>query len=268
MVLIEGGSFLMGSDDGADNERPIHRVRVDSFELKRCQVTNAEFAQFLDDTGHPQPLSRDDPGFNDPNQPVVAVSWFDALAYCDWLSIGASRRYRLPTEAEWEFAARGGAEGMRYPWGDAVPQRQVYNDARPGTGPEPVGQSQPNGYGLYDMCENVHEWCSDWYDAGYYAVSSERNPLGPETGVRRVSRGGSWRHQIRFTRCAARSSIPAEFRYTDYGFRVACDTQDRVIRSSFTRLHHLPVFLLAFLSDLQYIPVPRTFIPTGTRMNS
>lgn len=81
--------------------------------------------------------------------------------------------------------------------------------------------SEPNGYGLFDMCENVHEWCSDWYDPGYYLVSPRENPLGPENGVRKASRGGAWRHHIKIARCAARSSIPPEFRYADYGFRVA-----------------------------------------------
>jgi formylglycine-generating enzyme required for sulfatase activity len=90
-------------------------------------------------------------------------------------------------------------------------------------GPRPVGRRTPNAYGLYDICENVHEWCSDWYAADYYAGSPERNPRGPVTGSRRASRGGSWRHQIQFSRCAARSSIPPEFRYADYGFRIARD---------------------------------------------
>jgi len=86
-----------------------------------------------------------------------------------------------------------------------------------------VGRHAPNGYGLYDMCENVHEWCADWYDAGYYAVAPEGSPCGPVTGARRVSRGGSWRHHIKATRCSARSSIPPSFKYADYGFRVARD---------------------------------------------
>jgi formylglycine-generating enzyme required for sulfatase activity len=86
-----------------------------------------------------------------------------------------------------------------------------------------VGLGTPNGFGLYDVCTNVHEWCSDWYGAEYYAISPQRDPRGPGHGTRRVSRGGSWRHHVKVTRCAARSSIPPDFRYTDYGFRVACD---------------------------------------------
>ena len=213
MLLIEGTWFSMGSENGADDERPVHRVWVDAFEIAATQVSNAEYARFVEATGHPPPLCWKDANFNDPLQPVVAVSWLDAVRYCEWL--GA----RLPTEAEWECAARGGAVGMLYPWGDNAP----YDKMRPLSGPERVGRRAPNGFGLYDMCENVHEWCSDWYAAGYYAASPERNPRGPDTGSRRASRGGSWRHQIKISRCAARSSLPPEFRYNDYGFRVAAN---------------------------------------------
>lgn len=211
LVRIEGTWFTMGSEDGADDERPVHRVWVDAFELAATQVSNAGYARFVEATGHPPPPFWNDANFNDPHQPVVAVSWFDAVSYCDWLGL------RLPTEVEWECAARGGAEGTRYPWGNDAPDDKM----RLLGGPERVGRRAPNGFGLYDMCENVHEWCSDWYAAGYYAASPERNPRGPDTGSRRASRGGSWRHQIKVSRCAARSSLPPEFRYTDYGFRVA-----------------------------------------------
>jgi len=207
LVPIAGSWFTMGSANGNDNERPVHRVWVDAFELGACQVTNAEYARFA------PPPCRDDAAFNDPDQPVVAVSWLDAVSYCEWLGGG----FRLPSEAEWECAARGGAEGKRYPWGDDAPD----DAARTLAGPERVARRAPNAYGLYDMCENVHEWCSDWYAPDYYAASPDRNPRGPESGTRRVSRGGSWRHRIKVSRCAARSSLPPEFRYTDYGFRIA-----------------------------------------------
>lgn len=107
---------------------------------------------------------------------------------------------------------------MLYPWGNEPPQSRPNYATRWLTGPEPVGGSAPNAFGLYDMCENVHEWCSDWYAA--YDVASDQNPRGPASGARRVSRGGSWRHQVKVSRCAARSSIPPEFQYADYGFRV------------------------------------------------
>jgi formylglycine-generating enzyme len=222
-ALIPSGWFEMGSDLGQDNERPRHQVWADAFYLAERQVTNREYAVFLEASGvRPPPMWRD-PNFSDPNQPVVAVSWFDAVLYCEWLGRATGRRCRLPTEAEWERAARGGVEGKLFPWGDEPPQSRPGYGNRWESGPEPVGQSPPNAFGVYDICENVHEWCSDWYQANYYAIAPERNPRGPESGSRRSSRGGSWRHHIKIARCAARSSIPPDFEYADYGFRVASD---------------------------------------------
>ena len=198
----------MGQNDGRDEERPAHRVVVAPFLMCRYQVTNAHFAAF-------RPFA-----FDCAALPVTSVSWFDAVEYCAWLSARWGREVRLPTEAEWEFAARGGLEQKLYPWGDSpVTVRHRYAE-RWREGPEPVATSAPNGYGLFDICENVHEWCGDWFDAGYYATSPEENPRGPESGTRRASRGGAWRHHIKIARCAARSSIPPEFRYADYGFRI------------------------------------------------
>src|SRR5579863_6195741 len=223
LVLIPAGWFAMGSEDGQENERPVHRVWIDSFYLGECPVTNDEYAAFLRAAGSELPSLWGDPRFNYPKQPVVAVSWYEAVKYCEWLSEISGRKYRLPTEAEWERAARGGLEGKLFPWGDDPPQSLANYGERWKTGPEPVRTSSPNGFGLYDICQNVHEWCSDWYQPDYYAHSAQRNPQGPGTGQRRASRGGSWRHHVKVTRCAARSSIPPEFQYADYGFRVACD---------------------------------------------
>lgn len=221
LVQIPAGSFLMGSEMGQDCERPIHRVWVDEFCLAATQVTNAEYSRFLSATGAAEPPFWNDQNFNDPQQPVVAVSWFEAAAYCEWLSRESGRMFRLPTEAEWERAARGGVEGKLYPWGDAVPQSLPNYDSRWKTGPERVAEYEPNAFGLFNMCDNVHEWCSDWYENDYYSQAPERNPHGPERGTRKASRGGSWRHHIKVSRCSARSSIPPEFQYADYGFRVA-----------------------------------------------
>jgi sulfatase modifying factor 1 len=236
LVSIPAGWFFMGSANGPispdepgsgpvsqDNERPLHRVWVDAFSLAACEVTNAEYGNFLRATGHSPPPFWNNADFNHPQQPVVAVSWFEAVEYCAWLSASIGRPYRLPTEAEWERAARGGFDGKLFPWGDAPPQSLPDYDKHWKTGPELVLRSSPNAFGLFEMCENVHEWCSDWFQADYYAISPERNPQGPESGTRRSSRGGSWRHHIKVSRCAARSSIPPQFQYADYGFRIASD---------------------------------------------
>jgi len=225
LILIPGGEFLMGQADGRDEERPVHRVKVTSFRLGRCQVTNAEYDAFRHATGCAMPPFREQVEFAGAAQPVVGVSWFDAVAYGGWLSALCGAQFRLPTEAEWEFAARGGAEQCLYPWGNQpVFEREDYQ-TRWLHAPEPVGTAAPNALGLFDMCENVHEWCADWYDPAYYAVSPADNPQGPATGTRRASRGGAWRHHIKIARCAARSSIPPEFCYADYGFRIATSSK-------------------------------------------
>ncbi len=212
----------MGDDAGRADERPAHRVWLSAVRLALLPVTNRQYAAFLAATGHEAPRFWDGQGFNAAGQPVVGVSWNDAVAYCEWLCVESDRRYRLPTEAEREKAARGGLDGTRYPWGDDPGEA----DGRfPQEAPRPAGLSAPNGYGLFDMAYNVHEWCSDWYDAGYYASSPERDPQGPPSGTRRASRGGAWRHQVKISRCAARSSLDPTFRYNDYGFRVALDVE-------------------------------------------
>jgi sulfatase modifying factor 1 len=220
MIVIPEGVFQMGSDTGAANERPVHRVWVDQFAIAPYATTNRLYSAYLDATSRQAPPGWNDSRFNHPDQPVTSVSWFDAVDYCEWLAATTGRPYRLPTEAEWERVARGGMDARLYTWGDEPPQDQPQYSELWLSGPEPVGRRPPNGFGLYDISENVHEWCSDWYDENYYQCSPERNPQGPASGNRRSSRGGSWRHQIKITRVAARSSIPPEFRYSDYGFRV------------------------------------------------
>lgn len=213
----------MGSEQGQDVEKPVHRVWVDRFLLAPTQVTVEEYGRYLEATGAAPPPFWDHADFCRPRQPVVGVSWWEATAYCDWLRSQTKLHFRLPSEAEWERAARGGIEGALFPWGNEPPQSRPGYHTRWKTAPEDVARSEPNAYRLLEMCENVHEWCSDWFDASYYLASPERNPRGPEGGQRKASRGGSWRHQIKISRCSARSSIPPEFQYADYGFRVAAD---------------------------------------------
>ena len=215
----------MGCDTGRDEERPVHRVWVDDFLLGVFPVRNRDYQLFLEATAHPPPPLWGNADFSHPDQPVAAVSWFEAAKYCEWLTAVSGRHYRLPTEAEWERAARAGREGALYVWGDEPPHSHPDYLRRWGgemKATRVVGEGVANGWGIYELGENVHEWCSDWFQRDYYAVSPERNPQGPATGERRASRGGSWRHHIKVSRCAARSSIPPHFQYADYGFRVAC----------------------------------------------
>jgi formylglycine-generating enzyme len=212
LIEVPAGAFWMGWEDGVPGERPRHWVWVDRFAIARAPVSNAEYRAYLNATGAAPPPFWDNPRFSDPEQPVVGVAWPEALAYCAWLGRG----FRLPTEAEWEKAARGGLDGVRFPWGDARPQGRFDRPPRLGTTPA-------NGFGLTDLSGVCHEWCADWDDDGYYARSPERNPGGPDTGTRRVSRGGAWRHADPWSPVAHRSSLPPHLRYSDYGFRVVRD---------------------------------------------
>ena len=215
-VGVPGGTFAMGSAEGQEDEAPVHLVHVDAFDLAVYPVTVGEYAAFLHATGYTRPRDWGAPPFRGDDLPVVGVSWVDAVAYCRWAGDA-----RLPTEAEWERAARGGHEGLRYPWGDAIPAWIPDQGRGPLAGPWPVTLGEPNGYGLLGIAANVHEWCADWHARDSYTSSPARNPQGPLTGARRASRGGSWRHALTISRTAARSKLDPTFRYTDYGFRIA-----------------------------------------------
>ena len=219
-VTIPSGWFTMGTGHGQDDEGPPHRVFVDSFALARFPVTRAEYEAFVRATGHELPRDWGDPAFAKPDVPVVGVSWTDATAYCAWRSTDESLVVRLPTEAEWEWAARGG-QGGQFPWGDAIPAWIPAGGRGPLEAPWAVTLGDPNDFGLYGIAANVHEWCADWYDKDYYRHSPERNPRGPDRGVRRASRGGAWRHAVTLSRVTQRSRLDPSFRYTDYGFRIA-----------------------------------------------
>ncbi|MCZ6597048.1 MAG: SUMF1/EgtB/PvdO family nonheme iron enzyme [Planctomycetota bacterium] len=224
-AAIPGGAFEMGDDGGSFDERPRHRVELGPFELGVFQVTNADYAVFLAETDREAPPVWGERGFDHPDQPVCAVSWHDARAFCDWLGGILGARCHLPTEAQRERAARGGAEGRAYPWGDEpLPFEGPFARGRngPETGfPQPVGLREPNAYGLHDIATNVHEWCADWFDPDYYSVSPARKVRGPSKTSRRLARGGSWRHNVKFCRNAARARLAPDKHFSDFGFRVA-----------------------------------------------
>lgn len=209
-VSIPGGSFTMGAADGAPAERPPHTVWVDTFAIAITPVTNDEYARYRAAVGAPAPPFAARAGFDDPRQPVVGLTWDEAVALAGWL--GA----RLPTEAEWERAARGGLEGARFPWGDERPAHAIDHPPR-------VGATPPNAFGLTDLSGVCHEWCADWFADDYYAIAPAKNPRGPAAGTRRVSRGGAWRHADPWSAVAHRSSLPPHLKYSDYGVRLARD---------------------------------------------
>jgi formylglycine-generating enzyme required for sulfatase activity len=215
-VRIPAGSFKMGSASGQEDEAPVHDVYVDAFEMAVYPVTRLAYAEFLRATAHVLPREWSVAAFDKPELPVVGVSWEDATAFCAWMGGGV----RLPTEAEWERAARGGVEEEAYPWGNEVPDWIPDGGRGPLAGPWPVDLGPPNRFGVSGIAANIHEWCADWHARDYYARASSRNPAGPPAGLRRASRGGSWRHAVTISRSSARSKLDPSFRYTDYGFRV------------------------------------------------
>ena len=226
LVLLPGGEFVMGADDRRRDERPAHRVTIAPFRAAERPVSNDEYATFVSQTNAQPPPFWSQVSFRLSHAPVVGISWHDAASYCDWLSEQVGARFRLPTEAEREFAARGGLDGADWPQGsDRWPDEQVRASVAAAEHPHTPLDACRNGFGLYCMADNVHEWCSDWYDRGYYATSPSVAPSGPPSGMRRVSRGGSWRHRIKFTRVSARSSLSPSYRYNDYGFRVYADAE-------------------------------------------
>jgi len=219
-VEIPAGWFWMGWEDGLPDARPRHRVWMDAFAIARCPVTTAEYGVYLGATGTAPPRFWTDPRFSDPQQPVVGISWTEAVAFCDWLTRETKHPHRLPTETEWERAARGGLEGARYAWGDESPTRWFGQVRGALAAPPAVGSGPTNGFGLTDLAGAVHEWCLDWYADDAYARAPDRNSTGPPAGTRRVSRGGAWRHHDPWSPVAHRSSLPPHLGHADYGLRV------------------------------------------------
>jgi len=218
MVLVPAGEALLGSDSGDDDERPARRIFIDAFYIDKYEVTVAQYRRFLQATGHRKPYGWGAEHFSADDQPVVGVSWYDAAAYCKWAG------KRLPTEAEWEKAARG-SEGFVYPWGNKWQEGMCVGDTPGLSHPERVG-SLPQGaspFGVMDMAGNVWEWCADWYDPGYYAVRPLRDPEGPARGDAKVIRGGSWIDSARQLRSSNRYYSHPDVRYNGIGFRCAKD---------------------------------------------
>ncbi|MDE6634617.1 MAG: formylglycine-generating enzyme family protein [Bacteroidaceae bacterium] len=225
MVYVEGGDFLMGAtseqgSDGESDEQVIRRVRLDSYYIGECEVTQALWEIIMGSSVEQQ---RDKANMNwfplvgvGPDYPMYYVSWEEAMEFCRELSRMTGRTYTLPTEAQWEYAARGGkkADGTKYSGGpiDAV----AWYCGNSGDGTHSVKNKRPNGLGLYDMSGNVWEWCLDRY-SNSYNINDTTNPTGPSSGSYRVLRGGSWGNDARYCRVSYRSGYGPGYRYYDFG---------------------------------------------------
>jgi formylglycine-generating enzyme required for sulfatase activity len=244
MVLVKEGKFMRGSseEDANSKEKPQREIYLDDFWIGKYPVTNEEFKEFVDDGGYgkarkdmwseeglrwreeneiSKPAYWHDRKWNGPNFPVVGISWYEAEAYATWLSERTGHQYRLPTEAEWEKAARG-TKGFTYPWGEDV-DKNLCNSYESGllrTSPVGLYPKGESPYGCFDMAGNVWEWCFDWYNDNYYANSPNRNPKGPSDGAARIFRGGSWLDFARYCRSAVRGPDDPRARGSDLGFRL------------------------------------------------
>jgi formylglycine-generating enzyme required for sulfatase activity len=262
MALIPGGTFMMGDANGQDMEKPVHEVEVNSFYMDTHEVTIGDYRKFVEATNYVTDAEKNDGAyiwngeewakteginwrfdeFGKPhkpekdNHPVTHLSWNDAKAYAQWAG------KRLPTEAEWEYAARGGAKGYKYAWGDeplgqevvanvsdenlikvvtSWPYTKGYDDGY--TFSSPVGSFVPNSFGLYDMAGNAWEWCADYFDENYYSRSPKANPRNDDPSDRRVLRGNSWDGRPGLLRCSRRTGDGQSNSYVETGFRCVRD---------------------------------------------
>ena len=249
MVFVKGSTFVMGNNDEF-NEWPAHKVTVNDFYIGKYEVTVADFRKFVNATGYVTSAQTqgwsyvwdgtktinqkgvnwqcDAYGFkrnaDQESWPVLYVSYVDALAYCDWLSKITKKNYRLLTEAEWEYAAKGGNKfgKCNYSGSNIIEEVAWYKDNSSGH-PQSVGQKKPNDIGVYDMTGNVAEWCSDWYSEKYYSKKESNNPTGPAEGTTRSIRGGSWFSEAAKTRNTSRAGFDPNSSCGYNGFRVAKD---------------------------------------------
>jgi formylglycine-generating enzyme required for sulfatase activity len=243
MVLVKGGCFQMGDTfgDGESDEKPVHEVCVDDFYIGKHEVTVGQFKKFVNDTGYDTEAEKGNGcdvwtgsswkaetnknwrnvGFSqDDSHPVACVSWNDAVAFTDWLKNKTGKNYKLPTEAEWEYAARSGGKNEKYTGGNDVDSVAWYA-SNSGSKTHQVGQKKQNGLGLYDMSGNVWEWVQDSYKSDAYKQHSQKNPIYTGNNSYRTSRGGSWSSNVKFVRASNRGNDTPDYRLSDLGFRIA-----------------------------------------------
>ncbi|MEW6737970.1 MAG: formylglycine-generating enzyme family protein [Acidobacteriota bacterium] len=238
MVAIPPGDFEMGYDNGDSDEAPLHTIELSGFEIGKYEITNRQFRTFVKATGYRTKNQQEKKtsweeyaSLGRGNYPVVMIRWEDAMEYCQWLSKVTGETYRLPTEAEWEYAARGGNPNRLYPWGNHIDESRANyaaQIARLGESEQAlsylrtVGSYDPNEFGIYDIIGNVAEWCYDWYKEDYYQDSPTQDPMGPDSGlfIYRITRGGSWADPINFCRISFRNAATIPYNSASIGFRV------------------------------------------------
>ena len=248
MIQVDGGSYTMGNNLGTADEKPEHKVTVNNFYISKYEVTFSDFKKFIDATGYKTEAEQPDSvrmkhgnrargvyngtwnmtmnhtpiPLSDTMKPVGNISWYDAVAYCDWLSKVSGKKFRLPTEAEWEYAARGGklSKGFTYVGGNKLDEVAWYIKNSYGQS-HVIGQKMPNELGIHDMAGNHREWCSDWYRDTYYKTSPEDNPAGATKGTNKVIRGGSWGSEADRMRLTYRNEAFPYNSAQDFGFRLA-----------------------------------------------
>ncbi len=217
-IFIRGGEFLMGAEDNEFmDETPKHKVYVSSFWMSKYEITQKQY----------QRLTGNNPSkFKNDNNPVEIVTWLEAVKFCEKFSRKYNIKVRLPYEAEWEYACRAGST-TRYYWGKEMDGKYCWYDKNAGKKTHPVGEKEPNQWGLYDMSGNVWEWCMDWHDEAYYSESPLKDPKGPLNGKYKVQRGGSWHYDYSFQTATYRDREKEDKNCTDLGFRIVALSLDQ-----------------------------------------
>ena len=215
MVFVQGGTFKMGSNFGVVDEQPVHEVTVGDFYIGKYEVTQQQWHMIMDQDTNKCYFEGCD------SCPVERVSWYNVKEYIDKLNEKTRMNYRLPTEAEWEYAARGGSLSKGYKFSGSNAEVTVaWKVGNSHAMTHPVGRKKPNELAIYDMTGNVFEWCSDWYSQTWYQISPKDNPTGPPEGMHRVIRGGSWFYDNTGLRVTDRASANPSYRYGYVGFRL------------------------------------------------
>jgi formylglycine-generating enzyme len=231
MVLVKGGTFKMGSNSGESDEKPIHTVTLSDFYIGKYEVTVEQYKVYCAESGKKLPPDPKPEWYEEhknavkwvwkDNYPIVNIDWNEAMDYCTWLSKKTGQKYTLPTEAQWEYAARGGnkSENFKYSGSESINKVAWYDETTMEKGPRQVGTLKPNELGIYDMSGNAWEWCSDFF--GKYSADPQKDPQGPGKSPFKVIRGGSWYYVAELARVTARDGPYPHYTNYNYGFRVA-----------------------------------------------